>query len=761
MTFKLRGGRLHDIQLSVGMAAVFASLAAGVFAPAGWLALAVFSTLPGIFILQILRLGRKLSWGERVALTPILSLAVLMIAGLTTNQLLPFLNVTNRPLDPLPALLSTSAVTLGLGLASWRLNQRRNYTFNLPAITQKRVALAAGLGVLPLLAAAGAITLNNFGPPLLQILFYTLVAIVPAILIAWRHRLPAGFWAWAVFCLGLGLLWSTSLRGWHITGHDIQLEYFVYTITAEAGRWSMSHFQDPYNACLSITILPTLFKNLAGVDATWLFKLVYQAVFALSATLTYYLARRFTTPAVAFMSAMLFMTFPTFIIDMPFLGRQELAFAFFSALMLILFTKRLSQGTHLALVILLGIGMVLSHYSTTFTTILLFGGVWAASLLWRRFGRRWDRGINRQNLPIRLATIIVLLVVSITWTGLFTKTSSNVTNAVDTITDFATNGFTNRTADDNSGYALLKYAKPSQQDVLDQYVKDQKVIMAATAAGSGGYYPNAGDYKLLASNEPTQPFTGLGKWLKDRGLEPKFIINDVKQFYSYAVQVLLVVGTVVVFLSRKRLGISTNYLLLIPVGVGLLALQVFVPSLEYGLLRMFQQILYFAGPIIILAGLEIFGWYKSLAKYAHVIIMSMIGVLFLFLSGVVGAVTGGTNGTLQLSNSGFYHDAYYTTDSDIAAFKWLTSNAQSGYPVFTDSFSRMRLRTITGEVTLDNLTPTAISRDSYVLMNGANVTKDRVALYYHGQLLYYEYPRPFLDSTKDLLYSSDRNQVWR
>ena len=64
-----------------------------------------------------------------------------------------------------------------------------------------------------------------------------------------------------MFCASLALLFVASMRSWHVVGWDINAELQVFRLT-EAGYWSMSHLQDAYNACLSITLLPTIFSSL-------------------------------------------------------------------------------------------------------------------------------------------------------------------------------------------------------------------------------------------------------------------------------------------------------------------------------------------------------------------------------------------------------------------------------------------------------------------------------------------------------------------
>ena len=137
--------------------------------------------------------------------------------------------------------------------------------------------------------------------------------------------------AGALYLLSAALLLMTSLRGWSVTGHDIQLEYRVFQLTAAHGKWDMSTFQNPYNACLSITLLPTQMAALLHVDDPYIYKVFFQLLFAACPVMVFLLARRYFSVRVAVLAVVYFIGFPTFFTDMPFLNRQEMALLFVAA----------------------------------------------------------------------------------------------------------------------------------------------------------------------------------------------------------------------------------------------------------------------------------------------------------------------------------------------------------------------------------------------------------------------------------------------
>lgn len=138
-----------------------------------------------------------------------------------------------------------------------------------------------------------------------------------------------------LWCAAAGLLLLTSLRGWYITGHDIQREYQVFRLAADNGHWDISSFPDPYNACLSITLLPAALARLTGIEGTYIFKVLLPLLFALTPVLVYRSVRNVAPAIVALLSAVYLMLFPTFFTDMTFLGRQEVAFFFTGCAMVV------------------------------------------------------------------------------------------------------------------------------------------------------------------------------------------------------------------------------------------------------------------------------------------------------------------------------------------------------------------------------------------------------------------------------------------
>ena len=754
MSFKTNVYQWLGVATVVTVAAINGSLSSGFL---GLVALVGLLVMPGLLLM--LMIGSKgLSKLEQTLFSLAGSIAFVMAVGLLTN----FLGLQLGLRQPLTREILMPVMSLSLSAllaASWYANRHKTYTMTYPQISGRGAAVAGGFALLPLLAALGADSINNGGPNLFTLAAYVLVAL-SAVVLVWYHRsVRPWMWPWAIFTMALAVLLSTSLRGMYITGHDIQLEYFVYHLTSSAGVWSMASFRDAYNACLSITILPTTIGSLTGIDGLAQYKVVNQVLFAAFTAGVFGISRRYLNSASAFLTAFVFITFPTFITDMTMLNRQEIAFGFFVVLLLALFNKSLSAWTRRWYMIIFVTAMVMSHYSTTFVAIGVFAGAYTFMTPFIIFRKQ------RKLAPRRMITVGVVaasVIATVLWTGVYTKTSSNISSTiVSTIADIP-NLLKPKTATDDSSYSVVQYPRPNPQTLVAQYALTQHDAAAKTASQHNGLFDQASKYMLASVTQPVSQLTPFGNWVSRHVLAPAKLNDLGKAGYALIIQGLIVFGIVITWWRRRALGINSEFLALAPAGVGLLALQVLVPTISYGLFRMLQQDLIFLGVPIIIGAMELLRWLRLGSERVRLALLaSGLAVAALLLTGTFAQLTGGTAASLPYSNSGFYYDAYYTTSDELATYAWLGNHYQPGSNLNTDSFSRMKLLANTGITSLDGLTPGEITKDSFVMLDGTAVTDNRVALYFRGQLIFYRYPTTFLNANKNLVYSTSTTRIYR
>jgi len=352
------------------------------------------AAVPGYLALSAFGAVRLDFW-RSACLAVGLSVLGIMIAGSIGNILLPLFFGVARPLDKIYSLVDLEVLLLLLAAFSWRhirpvKLEIKKYIFFDNFLDVVFVGLPL---IFVFLAVFGAIRLNNgAGNILTVVMLWGIFLFVPIIVVNARRRDPKVIPA-AIYLISLALLLMTSLRGWTVTGHDVLREYNVFQLSKNLGFWSPDNFNDAYNACLSVTVLPTFLDNLLAVYDPYIFKLFFQLIFAFAPVAIYLAARRYSSPGLAFLAAFFFVSFPTFFNDMPMLNRQEAAILFLALAAMAVFDKDIPRRWRQILFVVFGIGMILSHYATTYA----FFAALTVCLILRPAAGRVGRAIKKRN----------------------------------------------------------------------------------------------------------------------------------------------------------------------------------------------------------------------------------------------------------------------------------------------------------------------------------------------------------------------------
>ncbi|MCM3884953.1 DUF2206 domain-containing protein [Frankia sp. R82] len=789
------GGRPGRSRTTVVVAAFVAAIAGWIALtattpwPVALIALAAILLIPGELALRVLDLAVPGGW-LRFYLATCCGLLMTTLLGLLLNTALPPLGIP-RPLEPSRVLPALVLMTGGL----YYLAARRP-GFRLPELPSRHRLRQRLLGavrppgaaavfrfavatVLPVAAALGAVSLNNGGPNGLTILMLLAAALLFVYLAVRANRLSGGYCLYAVFCVGVAFELMTSMRGWYATGHDIQREYFVFQVTLGHWRWNIADFRDPYNACLSITVVPTMLKGLLGVPAAAIFKIYYQFLFALTPVAACLLGRRLADNRIGVLAAAYFVAFPTFFSDMSMLNRQELAFLFQGGMILLLVHRPGNARPRRLLFLAFGLGTVLSHYSTTFLMLGQFLLAWAFLALWRRVGRRlgdrppvesdrrpgWRRVLAgwEDGKILTLPAVVVLAVLTVVWTGPVTHTANNTTEvARQAVQSLVHGGDSERSADTRSSLVSNGHADP--QDQVDQFA----TYALDNRAPGVAYFPlGAVDrYPLRYAGDEITPPTKVGRALTAVGLDPQGLNGMLRGGSAVVLQLLVLLGVIALLLRWPVwIRVSREYAALCAASLVYLCVLVVVPSLsaEYGLLRAFQQSLLVLALPAVLGPMVAAGF---LRRGPRLVIAGALPVAFLVSStGLLAATTGSYIPQLHLANDGDYYESFYPHDADVAALQWMTreeSLAKGAVPPPPDS-SAAELNVL-GHFQLpakNQAAPALVPVNGYVYLDYANLVKGRAIGMLDATAVRYRYPIAFLDTHKNLVYNTGGAAVYR
>ena len=557
---------------------------------------------------------RSLTWNVPVALL------ALMAGGLVANTVGRWLAVA-EPLGRLSCVITVDAVCVVLAAALWPRIRTRD-RLHLPELSPADGRLLLAGVVLVAMAVMGATRLNNGAGGGLTLAMLAGVALVLAYAIVRAERLSVPALLGVLYLVGLALLLMTSLRGWYVTGHDVQREFIVFQLTATTHRWDMSAYQDAYNACLSVTILPTILQSWTGVEPAYVYKALYPLVFALCPVAVFHVAARVASRRVAVLATVFFMSFVTFFQDMPMLNRQAIGFLFLAGAFLALVDEDGSIMGRRAWFCVFGLGMALAHYSTTYVALGVFAGAFvlrtlATPLLVRGGIGRWrplragPLGASPVQGPraLALVPIAVLLAVAYLWVGPVTQTERGVRGTVTSLVTSLRGGNADADKSSDVAYGLFTRNKVTSQQRLDRLEREDRENTAARRA-AGEYYPLAEiDAHPTRAVEPAMlPFTALGATASQVADVPK-LNATIRQGSAYALQLLLILGLAATVLGRRPLiAVAPEHLFLACAAVVVILVQIVAPvlSVEYGLLRTFQQALLLVD-VYIVAGIAALG----------------------------------------------------------------------------------------------------------------------------------------------------------
>jgi uncharacterized membrane protein len=717
--------------------------------------------LPGWLAHAALRLpaaGRA----ERLLFAGLLSVLLLMLLGLLANSLLPLLGV-DRPLAPTrlgPLLAAVNIILVGVLLRQGRPSaltvQLEVPSLGALLLYAAPVAIIAG-------TVAGAIRLNNHGSNAVAVA--TLIAVAAyfaAVLLA--PRIPSGAFPASIFLISFALLLSLSLRGNVISGHDILVEYKAYLSTQSAYHWRPGGPTGAYSACLSITILPVYIHDLVWVSGQTVFRVIAQGIAALTPLAVFLAARRYLSDRLAYAAALFFVAQAPFLGDLPFLVRQEIAFAFFAGLVIVVLNPAPSRPRAIAFACLLAAGMVLAHYSTTYVAVAIFVAGLASLAAWRAAGTL-VRGVRRSSVrvPRRLTALvptlasidvrsdrsirhhlalpmtIFLLIAAGTWIAGVTHTSSNVSQFFSDISLPRTPSLSVLVA----GHATTPNAAA--------YVRAIAGDAAPGARYARGIFAASSSVRAPKDTVGTHLPQAVARWTYTAAS----IVRDL-------VKLLLLGGALWLLAFRRRLNLRPDHAALIIGSVIVLLVGLVIPAVnsQYDAGRVYQQAVVVLSVAVVVGSMVAFRALRipGVGRLAALVVL----LSYLSVSPLGAEAIGSGYANLQLNNYGPYYEVYYVHGEEVRAIQWLARNGARSTPSYADWFATKKIVAFSPRQIwiIDNVVPANITRTSYVFSDYTNVVDGVADGNYQGSIVGYAFPRG-MGEIKNLLFSTGDVKIFR
>ncbi|MEJ5328347.1 MAG: DUF2206 domain-containing protein [Candidatus Bathyarchaeia archaeon] len=334
--------------------------------------------IPGLTLLKALKI--KLHSAEMIFLSSSLSLALLLIIGLSINLVYPALNVSN-PLSTNSLFITLTLFLLPINIFNFLRENKGTF------ISSSSVGLNLSFSVLllffffALAGAVGIFLVNIYGNNLI-LLF--VVAIIPiCIICAFKYKKIQNSDFYSIFvmviCVSLLAFVNSSLITNNVVGWDAHSEYYVFQVVEKDELWLLNY---PFGsdsvqkgfASLSVTILPTMYSKILNFDGSWFFKFFYPMVASFVVMGTFLLFNTQFEKKWAFLASFFFLT-----VSMSYgwgSNKQIVAQLFYIALFFVFFQKNfnsLGKGVFLSV---FAFALIVSHYSLAyiflFSTLLVF-----------------------------------------------------------------------------------------------------------------------------------------------------------------------------------------------------------------------------------------------------------------------------------------------------------------------------------------------------------------------------------------------------
>ena len=319
--------------------------------------------LPGLLILQILKLN-KIGSTEKFVLSVGLSVSFLMLFGLLINNLSLALGY-ETPLATIPLLISFNLAFVVLAVIGQTIN--RTQTFSLPNLnlTSSEKAFLIVPILFPALSIFGMHVMNTTDNNIILMFLLFLIPTYVALVCIFNHKFPERLYPVVIFLISISLLLMLSLRSNHIIiGTDTGREFYFFRTILSDLHWSTIGHQ-PLDACLSISLLPTIFHSILNMNPEYLFKVFYSLIFSISPLVIYIISKKYIGDFYAFLASIFFISQLCFLRTAT-LTRVNTAILFCALSIMVLFHNDISKVNKKLLFIIFLASVIVSHYSTTY-----------------------------------------------------------------------------------------------------------------------------------------------------------------------------------------------------------------------------------------------------------------------------------------------------------------------------------------------------------------------------------------------------------
>lgn len=692
----------------------------------GVLGAAVIAVIPGMLLVSIIR-PEKTGFLEYFLLSIGAGIAALMIGGLAYNALLLYLGVPSPFAGEL--LLGYYNLIVFVLASAWYLINSKG-SFHLPDIPIQTpdVIFLIPAAVLPSLSVLGTYLVNTTGDNWLLIFLMIAVLVYIALLSVFHARVSPWLLPAAVLILSVTLILPLALRSNYIIGTDSHFEYFTFITTLENASWSIIGSAQ-LDSCLSISILPSFFQIITGIEPMILFKILFAVIFSISPLIVYSIAKEYMAGIYAFLAAVFFMVQPQFMTAASN-SRTVIALLFFMLTIMLLLKEGTSTSRTKVLIVLFIAAAVFSHYSTSFIFFLV--------LVLARVGT----GILSLKYPVKPAPSIDILVIFLAlmyfWYALVTVVPSQmflefIDKTVETLDQFLSPGTRGQDVQKLFGINVASKGAPYIIQFIFSWISIGLIAIGTLAM-------------LLDIRKTVLPGKEIAEYLE-------------KKFSGlFFVLVLIVAGLLGLMVVVPYLSDGYDLARVLPLSNTLLSVMFILGGIALAEAMLF--VIRYPKERKRDTRVESEQRHRSLMRMSLVVILLVLLPYFISATGVLHTLSGDHRDIVYHAD-GPQYDMKYVHDTEAYGATWLKQRMKPNTTIFSDGFGISRLMSL-GTLPSSSLISFVqygwVSRESYVYLRYKNVV-DRDLIEYDGTYRDMdEFAQIFRH--KDKIYANGGSEIW-
>ena len=683
--------------------------------------------LPGVLIIQILKLN-KLDFLEKFILTWGLSISFLMFFGLLINNLSLSLGY-ETPLSAISLLIIFNIAFVVLAIVGYKTNEYPLFSLPNMNLSKSEKAFLIVPILFPALSILGMHVMNTTDNNLLLMLLLFLIPIYVAFVCFFNQKFPKRIYPVVIFLISISLLLLMALRSNHLIGVDTHVEYYYFQTTLSNLYWS-TFGHSTLDACLSISLLPTIYQFILNIPSEFLYKILPSLIYSVSPLVIYVISKKYVEESYAFLASCFFMFQSVFLMTEAH-GRANIAMFFFALAMLALFNDKIDPLKKRFLFIVFMASCMVSHYSTTYIFFFVMAGTFI--------------GTEALSKKYTFKKFISLTLVILFFAMIFFWYSQVTEAAFD-----AGVGFIERTLKELNNFFIVESRGGSAQALL-----------------GGGIMEKGIPHKIeFVWTWLTFVFIGIGvATLIRRYKEMSFPELGFKKPD---------------FLKTK---FEVGYFVVTLACVGLLAMVITVPFIAkgYGLGRMYPFAITILSVFFVIGGLmiakysnKVFAVFRrnnpfrkniderrALQLRAYLIILLVLIPYFFCVTGVSYQMFGVPR-AITLNSEGEQYDVLYVHDQESYCAKWLSHNRQQNLMIHCSHKGAIKLIS-QGGIPLSHVDYSSISRhkkidDGYIFLRYYNVVNGKFRPHRERARNMTEYSDVFIGKSK--IYATGGSEVY-